>query len=140
MDKHELYHWGVKGMKWGVRRYQNKDGTLTAAGKKRRRAEISDDAKDAAQIRKKKVQEMSNAELRRLNERTRLEQEHKRLNPNAFKRGVAFVAATAGVMTTVITAYEKSDKLRQLGKKVGDKIIDKAGDMVMNDLNKRIMG
>ena len=31
----ELYHWGIKGMKWGVRRYQNKDGTLTPAGKKR---------------------------------------------------------------------------------------------------------
>lgn len=31
----ELYHWGKKGMKWGVRRYQNKDGTLTDAGKKR---------------------------------------------------------------------------------------------------------
>lgn len=31
----ELYHWGIKGMKWGVRRYQNKDGTLTDAGKKR---------------------------------------------------------------------------------------------------------
>lgn len=31
----ELYHWGVKGMKWGVRRYQDKDGSLTAAGKKR---------------------------------------------------------------------------------------------------------
>lgn len=30
----ELYHWGIKGMKWGVRRYQNADGTLTAAGKK----------------------------------------------------------------------------------------------------------
>ena len=31
----ELYHWGIKGQKWGVRRFQNKDGSLTAAGKKR---------------------------------------------------------------------------------------------------------
>lgn len=30
-----LYHYGVKGMRWGVRRYQNKDGTLTDEGKKR---------------------------------------------------------------------------------------------------------
>ena len=31
----ELYHHGILGQKWGVRRYQNEDGTLTAAGKKR---------------------------------------------------------------------------------------------------------
>lgn len=31
----ELYHHGTKGMKWGRRRYQNEDGSLTAAGKKR---------------------------------------------------------------------------------------------------------
>ena len=31
----ELYHHGVKGQRWGIRRYQNKDGSLTAAGRKR---------------------------------------------------------------------------------------------------------
>lgn len=34
-NNNELYHWGVKGMRWGVRRYQNSDGSLTAAGQKR---------------------------------------------------------------------------------------------------------
>ena len=31
----ELYHHGILGQKWGVRRYQNKDGSLTAEGYKR---------------------------------------------------------------------------------------------------------
>lgn len=31
----ELYHWGIKGQKWGVRNYQNADGSLTSAGRLR---------------------------------------------------------------------------------------------------------
>lgn len=40
MSDYVIMHHGIKGMKWGVRRYQNKDGTLTAAGKKRYNKEV----------------------------------------------------------------------------------------------------
>lgn len=40
----QLYHHGIKGMHWGIRRYQNPDGTLTEAGKKRSLSERVDKA------------------------------------------------------------------------------------------------
>lgn len=46
-DSNELYHYGIKGMKWGVRRYQNSDGSLTAEGKKKARQEYKEDNKKA---------------------------------------------------------------------------------------------
>ena len=42
MMSSELQHWGIKGQKWGVRRYQNSDGSLTPAGIKRYRDEAGD--------------------------------------------------------------------------------------------------
>ena len=72
-----IQHYGIKGMKWGVRRYQNKDGTLTAAGKKREaakdanRAEIQD-RKEAYKNRRTLSDEEINTRVRRLEQEKRL--------------------------------------------------------------------
>ena len=59
----ELYHHGVKGQRWGVRRYQNKDGTLTPAGKKRAasKRDYSSEIKNMSndELRKKVAEEWS---------------------------------------------------------------------------------
>lgn len=58
-DSSELCHWGIKGMKWGVRRFQNKDGSLTPAGKKRYSDDGSKNASKPKQVKRmpvKKVQ------------------------------------------------------------------------------------
>lgn len=86
----ELYHWGIKGMKWGVRRYQNKDGSLTNAGRKRyakleaemkalkpkkvSKAQKAAETEKAA--RKKLVSEMTDDEVRERTNRMRLEKEY----------------------------------------------------------------
>lgn len=119
MENYELTHWGVKGMKWGVRRYQNKDGSLTPAGKKRYDS-WSDDAKSVSSLKKKSVKEMSNAELKRLNERTRLEQEYSRLNPSAIKKGLAVAGGTAAALGTVVALYNNGQQAVNIGKKIAE--------------------
>lgn len=134
----ELYHWGIKGMKWGVRRYQNKDGSYTPAGRKRKRDGWSEDAKTASDIKKKSVKEMSNTELRKLNERTRLENEYKQLNPGAIRKGMKVAGTIVATTGTILALQSNGGRMIQLGKTVGNKIVDVAGNMVLNDLRKHL--
>lgn len=69
----ELYHWGIKGMKWGVRRYQNKDGSLTPAGKKRRAKLEAELDKIGGKSPEKKLAEMTDDEVAAKTNRVRLE-------------------------------------------------------------------
>ena len=75
----EIKHYGVLGMKWGVRK-DNKKARKTP----------SDDYKTAKEIKKKKPKAMSNKEMSTLLTRQRLEQEYKRLNPAAIDAGRKF--------------------------------------------------
>ena len=55
MENNELRHYGIKGMKWGVRRFQNEDGSYTAAGKRRakqQKAESMSDEELAARVKR----------------------------------------------------------------------------------------
>lgn len=75
MENRELYHWGVKGMKWGVRRFRNKDGSLTPAGKKRQRDNYESEAKG-----------MSDQELRSQINRMNLERRYVNLSKGGYSK------------------------------------------------------
>lgn len=81
--ENELMHWGIKGMKWGVRRYQNKDGSLTPAGKKRYDKEMAK-LKEEEKIAKNKLR--TQAKLNKLDE--------KRKEVEALKRGKPIAKST----------------------------------------------
>lgn len=99
-----LAHYGIKGMKWGVRRYQNKDGSYTAAGK-RRRYNNSSDYEETRSLRKKNYRELSNEELKKLNKRMNLEAEYQRLNPQGIFRGQKAAKTIIGLAGTVGGLY-----------------------------------
>ena len=85
--KHDVYeyliHSGIRGQKWGIRRFQNKDGTWTAEGKKRRAVKegYSDKpnkkSKDETKKEKIDISKMSDDELRSRINRMQLEEQYK---------------------------------------------------------------
>ena len=133
--ENELYHHGVKGQKWGVRRYQNKYGTHIGS-RSRIKESMSEDAVAAKSLKKKKVYQMSNAELRKLNERQNLERQYRQMNKSTIAKGMAFIASAASITNTAANLYNNSNKLVNVGKTAGNKIVDVVGDMIISDLNK----
>lgn len=92
-----LSHHGIKGQRWGFRRFQKEDGSRTAAGKKRDRDrdrdyEKSEDHKSSRSSKSKGPDSLSNDELKKLNERLRLEEDYKRLTaPEKVEKGESWI-------------------------------------------------
>ena len=91
----ELYHHGVKGMKWGVKKTpvrsssgatrKRKSNTLSLFKKKKTTHKVSSANSSPAQT--KSIKDMSDDELRKKIERVQLEQDYLQLDPKAVSRG-----------------------------------------------------
>ena len=119
----ELYHHGIKGMRWGVRRFQNKDGSLTPAGKKRYDEEPKQKTTHRQRLEEKYRSSGMSAESAKIAADKRIKIEK-------------IVAVTAGVTITAAAAYA----VNKYVKEHVDGII-KAGtkmQVIANDPNKNL--
>lgn len=130
MENNSLAHYGIRGMKWGVRRFQNSDGSYTSAGKKRKQ-EVSVHEDYANAHSKKSVKSMSNAELKARNNRLQMEQQYANLTRKTSrgKQAVQTFIKTAGLLSGAMAAYGTY-------KRIGNQAVDALGDYVLSDLQK----
>ena len=111
MEIQYLAHHGILGQKWGVRRYQNEDGSLTEAGKKRKRLGNSivrnagvRNSKALKEARREDINELTTKQLKDYNERLTAENSFIGLTKGATGKGKDWAnAALKQVVTSVVT-------------------------------------
>lgn len=91
MDNNTLYHHGIKGMRWGRRKSSTSSGTT----KSKRSSYQSEDHIRSRSLKKKKLSQLSNAELKELNNRMQLESQYKNLKKQNISVGQKFVKDVA---------------------------------------------
>ena len=110
-----LYHFGILGMKWGVRRQRGSDGRVIEGSRG------SDDHQKARDLKKKGARNLSNAELKSYVERMNLEKQYSNLNKKEVSAGRKFVndiLVTAGKTTlTNFVTKQMTAQLDKVGKK-----------------------
>ena len=107
-----LAHYGVLGMKWGVRKKSKSRSNGFSFGSHKHYSKDYTDTKD---IRKKSSKELSNDQLRVLNKRMGLEQDYNRLSTSAVHKGEAYAkrALAVGTLATGLYTFAKSDLVKK---------------------------
>lgn len=143
----ELRHHGIKGMRWGIRRYQNKDGSLTPAGQRRlnklekeynrlSRKSHDDYEQISSNVKKKekkhkKVSEMTNEEIQARIDRIRLVNTLNSLQPKHVSAGQRFANSVKASISSI--AKDKGTKLA--GDWVDNKLRSKFGMNTVDELS-----
>lgn len=146
-NRQNLQHWGIPKMKWGIRRFQNYDGTLTPAG--RERYGVGEGKKQGSETnsnsnsnsnstpKKRNIRDLSNEELREKTERLRLENEFTRQSyaqlqlaqGPQIQQGKSFLQKAADLSKTINTLAVNTNSILRVftGKDIATMIGAKAG-------------
>lgn len=134
MRNTELGHSGIKGMRWGHRRFQNKDGSLTPEGKKRYgeapKNDTDDTSEDYKKARAKSVSQMTDKELQEAVTRLQREKLYSDLNKPKISKGREYFNKLSGRL---------ADKAVEVtANKIGEKVFNKIADVAIDASSRKV--